>query len=276
MDQLSDSKTEQVPIFSFANGELGTMSNAFIRLIEKVTGQPLIKQLYLDYVDDNRPPEMFWRDALERLSISVELKKEAEAMIPKTGRLLIIANHPFGVIDGIALCALVSSVRQDYKIITHRVLRQAPAVMNNILPIDFDEDEKALRNNLETRRDAMRHLKDDGAVIIFPAGAISLAPRLVDKAIDSEWKTFVGKMASVPNTTIMPFYFEGKNSMMFQIARRISLTLGYSLMFREIKKRMGSTMPVTMRPPVQSDDLIAFGDRSQITEHLRRLTYAEI
>lgn len=276
MDQLSDNKTEQVPIFSFANGELGTMSNAFIRLIEKVTGQPLIKQLYLDYVDDNRPPEMFWRDALERLSISVELKKEAEAMIPKTGRLLIIANHPFGVIDGIALCALVSSVRQDYKIITHRVLRQAPAVMNNILPIDFDEDEKALRNNLETRRDAMRHLKDDGAVIIFPAGAISLAPRLVDKAIDSEWKTFVGKMASVPNTTIMPFYFEGKNSMMFQIARRISLTLGYSLMFREIKKRMGSTMPVTMRPPVQSDDLIAFGDRSQITEHLRRLTYAEI
>ncbi|MGC6536879.1 MAG: lysophospholipid acyltransferase family protein [Candidatus Puniceispirillaceae bacterium] len=276
MDQLSDSKTEQVPIFSFANGELGTMSNAFIRLIEKVTGQPLIKQLYLDYVDDNRPPEMFWRDALERLSISVDLKKEAEAMIPKTGRLLIIANHPFGVIDGIALCALVSSVRQDYKIITHRVLRQAPAVMNNILPIDFDEDEKALRNNLETRRDAMRHLKDDGAVIIFPAGAISLAPRLVDKAIDSEWKTFVGKMASVPNTTIMPFYFEGKNSMMFQIARRISLTLGYSLMFREIKKRMGSTMPVTMRPPVQSDDLIAFGDRSQITEHLRRLTYAEI
>ena len=276
MDQVSDSKTEQVPIFSFANGELGTMSNAFIRLIEKVTGQPLIKQLYLDYVDDNRPPEMFWRDALERLSISVDLKKEAEAMIPKTGRLLIIANHPFGVIDGIALCALVSSVRQDYKIITHRVLRQAPAVMNNILPIDFDEDEKALRNNLETRRDAMRHLKDDGAVIIFPAGAISLAPRLVDKAIDSEWKTFVGKMASVPNTTIMPFYFEGKNSMMFQIARRISLTLGYSLMFREIKKRMGSTMPVTMRPPVQSDDLIAFGDRSQITEHLRRLTYAEI
>ena len=276
MDQLSDSKTEQVPIFSFANGELGTMSNAFIRLIEKVTGQPLIKQLYLDYVDDNRPPEMFWRDALERLSISVDLKKEAEAMIPKTGRLLIIANHPFGVIDGIALCALVSSVRQDYKIITHRVLRQAPAVMNNILPIDFDEDEKALRNNLETRRDAMRHLKDGGAVIIFPAGAISLAPRLVDKAIDSEWKTFVGKMASVPNTTIMPFYFEGKNSMMFQIARRISLTLGYSLMFREIKKRMGSTMPVTMRPPVQSDDLIAFGDRSQITEHLRRLTYAEI
>ena len=276
MDQLSDSKTEQVPLFSFANGELGTMSNAFIRLIEKITGQPLIKQLYLDYVDDNRPPEMFWRDALERLSISVDLKKEAEAMIPKTGRLLIIANHPFGVIDGIALCALVSSVRQDYKIITHRVLRQAPAVMNNILPIDFDEDEKALRNNLETRRDAMRHLKDDGAVIIFPAGAISLAPRLVDKAIDSEWKTFVGKMASVPNTTIMPFYFEGKNSMMFQIARRISLTLGYSLMFREIKKRMGSTMPVTMRPPVQSDDLIAFGDRSQITEHLRRLTYAEI
>ena len=273
LEKVSDSPSEQVPIFSFANAELGAFSNAFIRLIEKVTGQPLIKKLYLDYVDENRPPQHFWTDALERLKIRVSLKKETEQDIPETGRLLIIANHPFGVIDGVALCSMVAKVRTDYKIITHRVLRQAPAVMGNILPIDFDEDEKALRNNLQTRKDAMTHLKNGGAVIIFPAGAISLSPHLVDKAIDTEWKTFVGKMASLPDTLIMPFYFEGRNSLLFQVARRISLTLGYSLMFREIRRRMGSRLPVIMRKPIHSQELASFKDRTQITDYLRRRTY---
>ena len=268
-----DDANRQEPIFSFANAELGPISNGCIRIIERLTGQRLIKRLYLDYVDENRPDELFWQDALKRLKIRLNLKKEDGATIPEKGRLLIIANHPFGVIDGVALCAMVSEVRSDYRILTHRVLRQAPSVMDNILPIDFDEDEKALRNNLKTRKDAVTHLKDGGAVIIFPAGAISLAPRVVDKAIDTEWKKFVAKMASVPDTTVLPFYFEGKNSVLFQIARRISQTLGYSLMFREIKRRMGTILPVIMRKPISSDQLAQFDDRGKMTDYLRRATY---
>ena len=269
----SDRANQQEPIFSFANAELGPFANACIRIIERLTGQRLIKRLYLDYVDENRPDKLFWQDALKRLKINVILKKDGDIEIPKTGRLLIIANHPFGVIDGVALCAMVSEVRDDYRILTHRVLRQAPAVMNNILPIDFDEDEKALRNNLQTRKDAVTHLKQGGCVIIFPAGAISLAPKLIDKAIDTDWKKFVAKMASVPDTIVQPFYFEGRNSLLFQCARRISQTLGYSLMFREIKRRIGSRLPVTMREPISSDALRQFDDRGEMTDYLRRATY---
>ena len=271
--QIRQDRNENEPIFSFANAELGPISNACIRLIEHLTGQQLIKRLYLDYVDEKRPDAMFWRDALTRLKIKLDVKKDSECEIPKTGRLLIIANHPFGVIDGVALCAMVSEARSDYRILTHRVLRQAPAVMHNILPIDFDEDEKALLNNLQTRKDAVSHLKDGGAVIIFPAGAISLSPKIVDKAVDTDWKKFVAKMASVPDTTIMPFYFEGKNSALFQLARRISQTLGYALMFREIKKRIGTKLPVIMRKPIQSDALNQFESRSDMTDYLRRMTY---
>ena len=269
----SDIKNQQEPIFSFANAEMGPISNACIRAIERLTGQRLIKRLYLDYVDENRPDSMFWRDALDRLKINLIVKKDGDSDIPKTGRLLIVANHPFGVIDGVALCAMVSEVRSDYRILTHRVLRQAPAVMDNILPIDFDEDEKALRNNLQTRKDAVSHLKEGGCVIIFPAGAISLAPKIIDNAVDTEWKKFVAKMASVPDTTVLPFYFEGKNSFLFQFARRISQTLGYSLMFREIKRRIGSRLPVIMRQPISSNDLAVFDDRSKMTDFLRRATY---
>ncbi|MBL6595539.1 MAG: lysophospholipid acyltransferase family protein [Candidatus Puniceispirillum sp.] len=269
--------TDAHPIFSFSNGEMGAISNHLIRSIEKITGQPRIRKLYFDYVNEDLPTQNFWSDALQRLDISISLTRSTiggiPASIPATGRVLAIANHPYGVIDGLALCALMANVRHDYKIITHRVLRQAPAVMDKILPIDFDETEAALASNLKTRADATKHLKDGGAVIIFPAGAISLAPNFIGNAIDAEWKTFAAKLAQVPNTTTIPFYFDGRNTLLYQMARRVSVTLGYSLMFREICKKMGHSISICMRQPIHASTLSKFGTRTEVTEYLRRCTY---
>ena len=264
------------PIFSFANGEMGPLASGFIRAMEKVTGQPKIKKLYFDYVEDERPREMFWTDALKRLNITYQAKKERGANIPNIGPVLVIANHPFGVIDGLVLCAMMSEIRQDYKIITHQVLRQAPAVMDKILPIDFAETETALATNLETRREAHRHLKNDGAVIIFPAGGISLSPNLIGPAFDSEWKTFAAKLAQTKNTIIVPFFFEGRNSVIYQMARRLSVTLGYSLMFREICKQMNRQVNVTVRTPLNSQDLNQFATRNDMIDFLRQRTYGQV
>lgn len=263
------------PIFSFANGEMGPVASGFIRAMEKVTGQPKIKKLYFDYVDDERPSELFWTDALERLNISYNLHNEAKAQIPRTGRLLIVANHPFGVIDGLVLCSMLSKIRDDYRIITHQVLRQAPAVMDKILPIDFAETPAALATNLNTRTEAQKFLKSGGAVIVFPAGGISLAPNFIGPAFDVEWKTFAAKLAQQQDTTVIPFFFHGRNSVLYQMARRMSVTLGYSLMFREICKQMNSEVQVTMRAPIQSDALSALTTRQEIIEFLRNRTYGE-
>lgn len=263
------------PIFSFANGEMGPVASGFIRAMEKVTGQPKIKKLYFDYVDDERPSELFWTDALERLNISYNLHNEATAQIPRTGRLLIVANHPFGVIDGLVLCSMLSKIRDDYRIITHQVLRQAPAVMDKILPIDFAETPAALATNLNTRTEAQKFLKSGGAVIVFPAGGISLAPNFIGPAFDVEWKTFAAKLAQQQDTTVIPFFFHGRNSVLYQMARRMSVTLGYSLMFREICKQMNSEVHVTMRAPIQSDVLSALTTRQEIIEFLRNRTYGE-
>jgi putative hemolysin len=263
------------PIFSFANGEMGPVASGFIRAMEKVTGQPKIKKLYFDYVDDERPSELFWTDALERLNISYNLHNEAMAQIPRNGRLLIVANHPFGVIDGLVLCSMLSKIRDDYRIITHQVLRQAPAVMDKILPIDFAETPAALATNLNTRTEAQKFLKSGGAVIVFPAGGISLAPNFIGPAFDVEWKTFAAKLAQQQDTTVIPFFFHGRNSLLYQMARRMSVTLGYSLMFREICKQMNSEVHVTMRAPIQSDALSALTTRQEIIEFLRNRTYGE-
>ena len=200
------------PIFSFADAEMGPIASHIIRSVEKISGQPKIRKLYFDYVDADLPAANFWSDALDRLGITIDLSKEDGAFIPAHGPVVAVANHPYGVIDGLVLCSLMSQVRSDYKIITHRVLRQAPATKDMILPIDFDETEIALATNFETRIAATQHLKNDGAVIIFPAGSISLAPKLVGDAYDIEWKSFAAKLATHRNTVTVPFLFDGRNS----------------------------------------------------------------
>ena len=145
--------------------------------------------------------------------------------------------------------------------------------MDKILPIDFDETEAALATNIETRQQAAEYLRDGGAVIIFPAGAISLAPMLIGDAYDNEWKTFAAKLAMQPDTVTVPFLFDGQNSLLFQAARKVSLTLAYSLMFREICKLMGSTVSLTMRRPIHADELKGLGNRKAVTQHLRDRTY---
>jgi len=275
MTMTTAPKETSSPIFSFANGELGPLSSALIRGIEKVTGQPLIKKIYLDYVNDDRPDHLFWQDAVDRLQLKVNLHHDLGAHIPKTGRLLVIANHPFGVIDGLILCSEISKIRQDYKIITHQVLRQAPAVMHQILPIDFDTTEDALKTNMETRRGAIQQIHDGGVVILFPSGAISLPKKIIGPAADAEWKTFAAKLALIEDTTVLPVFFNGQNSLSYVLARRMSQTLGYSLMFREICRRIGTTVDVQIRKPITPDLLKAFTNRNDVTAYLRACTYGE-
>lgn len=268
-------ENNHTPIFSFADGEMGPISNAFIRGLERFTGQPKIKNIYLDYVNDDRPGHLFWQDAVARLKLDVNLSFEDGAHIPETGRLLVVANHPFGVIDGLILCSELSKVRHDFKIITHQVLRQAPAVMHQILPINFEESEAALRTNMQTRKDATKQVEDGGALVLFPAGAISLADKVIGPARDAEWKTFGAKLASIENTTILPVFFDGQNSLSYMFARKISQTLGYSLMFHEICRRIGTTVDVKIRKPITSDELKQFDNRNAIINHLRDITYGQ-
>ena len=95
--------------------------------------------------------------------------------------MIIVANHPFGVVDGVTMCSLLTKVRQDYKLITHKVLCQAEAVKENIIPIDFAQTKTALATNIQSRKDAENVLNQDGVILIFPSGEISTKPKLKSK-----------------------------------------------------------------------------------------------
>jgi len=188
--------------FTFATSEVNKLGQNFIKITELCTGKLKLKSLYDQYLKENNPPENFWHDALKKLQLNIISHYHSNIGIPKYGRLVVVANHAFGVVDGLTICSQISKVRQDYKLITHKVLRQAEAVKEKIIPIDFTQSKEAILSNIQARKEAENLLNNNGVIILFPAGAISTKEKLKrkEKAVDSEWKQFTSRLAIADST----------------------------------------------------------------------------
>jgi putative hemolysin len=261
------------PTFSYASDEVSAFSQKIIRGVEKITGQPRIRRLYEDYTRLGRPPELFWDDAIAALNLRVEVVRGTIRALARSGPQIVIANHPFGVIDGIIICQLVSQVRSDYKVMTHSILYQAPEVRRHIIPIDFSGSEGALAHNIGSRREAHRVLADGGVVIVFPAGAVATAKSLRGPAIDKPWGSFTAQLALRSSADVLPVFFSGQNSRLYQLASQVNLTLKLSLLFHEVRNKMGRRFPVAIGKPIPNSLIRAIGDLPAITDYLKAATF---
>ena len=230
--------------FTFASAEVNLFSQQFIKLIELFTGKIKLKKLYDQYLLENNPPENFWNDAIKKLKFNLLTNYEEGSYIPKSGRLIIVANHAFGVADGVSLCSVISNIRQDYKMITHKVLRQADAVKDKIIPIDFSPNREAMLANIDARKEAEIVLKNDGVIVMFPSGQIATKDnlKLKTKAHDGDWKQFVSKLIVKTKSPVLPSYFEGQNSQLYHIANKMGQTFRYSLLMHELTRKIGDTI----------------------------------
>ena len=261
--------------FTFASTEVSPLGRAIIKITELSTGKLKLKKLYDQYLNENRPPELFWHDAVDKLKIKIDLHFLEKDPIPKTGRLIIVANHAFGVADGVIMGYLLTKVRQDYKLITHKVLRQAEAIKEKIIPFDFEKNKEALKNNIQSRKDAERVLLNEGVIMIFPSGAIATKNKIKKniKAIESNWKMFTAKLALKTKSPVLPIFFEGQNSDLFHIANKMGQTFRYSLMMYELKRKIGETIGVHVGQLIKFDEIESIGDIKEITFYLRKKTY---
>ncbi|PPR47346.1 MAG: hypothetical protein CFH19_00595 [Alphaproteobacteria bacterium MarineAlpha5_Bin9] len=261
--------------FTFASTEVSPLGRAIIKITELSTGKLKLKKLYDQYLNENRPPELFWHDAVDKLKIKIDLHFLEKDPIPKTGRLIIVANHAFGVADGVIMGYLLTKVRQDYKLITHKVLRQAEAIKEKIIPFDFEKNKEALKNNIQSRKDAERVLLNEGVIMIFPSGAIATKNKIKKniKAIESDWKMFTAKLALKTKSPVLPIFFEGQNSDLFHIANKMGQTFRYSLMMYELKRKIGETIGVHVGQLIKFDEIESIGDIKEITFYLRKKTY---
>jgi putative hemolysin len=263
-------------LFSYATASDPPVKRGIIRLVEKATGQPKLKKLYVENQRYPRSDESFWQAAVRSLALDVRYDPASLETIPKTGPVVIVANHPYGVLDGIVISWLVEKVRSDFVVLTNAVLMRANEVRDFILPIDFSGTEEALATNLKTRAAARAQLDRGGAVVVFPAGAVSTAPDRLGRlpAVDARWQPFVGQLIQRARATVVPIWFGGQNGRLFQIASHVSATLRLSLIFHEVKARIGAVLPVAVGAPIPFESISHIKDRQVLVDELRVRTYS--
>jgi putative hemolysin len=261
--------------FSYAAPEDPRFKRLIIRLIERMSGQPYLKSLYDEHRTNPLPGESFWDAAVRMLELKLVYNETELAKWPKTGPLVVVSNHPSGVLDGVVISHLVAKVRHDFRVLTNSVLYRAEEAREFMLPIDFSETEEALKTNLKSRAEAKAHLLKGGCLVIFPAGGVSTTPTVWHKrAIDAEWKTFTARLITQAKAPVAPVFFAGQNSRLFQVASHVSMTLRLSLIFKEVHDRIGSELHIRVGAPVPFENLPAMGDRHAFMNQLREMTYA--
>ncbi len=263
-------------LFSYANPEDSLVKRSLIRLIEKATGQADLKRLYIENQRARRPAESFWAAAVRSLGLNVLFDERALQALPRSGPLVVVANHPYGVLDGIVISWLIEKLRGDFVVLTNAVLWRAPEVRDYVLPIDFSATPEALAMNVNSRAAARAQLDRGGAVIVFPAGGVSTTPDRLGRypAVDARWQPFVGQLIQRSKAAVAPIWFAGQNGRLFQIASHISLTLRLSLIFHEVKSRIGGSVPVVIGAPIAFAELSAIKDRQALADFLFARTYA--
>ncbi len=265
----------EIPDITYASPEDPKFKTILIRSIERLTGKRKMERLYEGLLDQHeREMVTFWEAALTQLQVQLEFNEEQLARIPKTGPILFIANHPFGVLDGLIICHLASKARENFKILINRALCQVDLVESNMLPIDFAETKEAMMINISSKKKAIETMRQNGAIVIFPAGGISTSTNAFGKAIDLEWKLFAGKLIQQTKATVVPVYFHGQNSRIFQIASQFSLTLRLSLIIREVNRKIGKKVFFTIGDPIPYQELEGIKGRKELLHHLREVTYS--
>ena len=259
--------------FSYSRPDQRWLNRSLIRLVERLSGQPHLEQLYRDWAANPPQGENIFAAATRLLAIDVDIDPVAWRRVPREGPVLFVANHPFGVIDGLLLGDLATRVRPDTKIMTHSLLCQIPEAREFLLPVDFGGTPEAAQTSAMTRRRCVEWLRNGHGVAIFPAGSVSTAPSpLRGPAVDAAWHVFAAKLALMPGVTVVPVCFQGENSRLFQIASHLHYALRVALLFRESHRRSGTRISVAIGEQVTAEELSTLGPREQVIRELRRRT----
>jgi putative hemolysin len=227
-----------------------------IRSIEWMTGKLTLLRLIRAFERKGAPfGPPFWPAAIAHMGIRIETPADEIARIPATGPVVVAANHPSGVVDGMIMAEIVNRVRSDFKILTRSLLTGIPEVEQFMIPVPFPHEENAREMGLKMREDTMAHLRGGGAIILFPAGRVAHSETFFGPAVEGEWNVFTHKMVRGSGATIVPMKFEGQNSRAYMIANLLSATLRQGLLLHEIKRGLNRPSRPFIGEPIPASAL---------------------
>jgi putative hemolysin len=257
------------PELTYANPTDGPLKRCTIQTIERLVGRdyfvPLYERWQTEYVAGGG---RVIGPMLELIDVKLEVTGTWPPALDPTAPLVIVANHPYGIVDGIAALSLAESLGRPFRVLINKDLMKIPEIRPYSLPIDFTETRAAQEENIRTRHEALRLLRAGATIVVFPAGGVATSPTTFGRAVDLPWKTFTARMIQAARAQVLPIYFAGQCRPLFHFVSKFSLTLRLSLMIAELRRRVGTTLEATVGPVVPFDELNGQKDRLLLMNEL--------
>ena len=259
---------------SYAGSAATRTGRAMIRLMENASGRMALIRRADGYRDDIAEGADFWTVMADRYGVTLDVVGGALENIPRHGPLIVIANHPYGILDGLMMGLVLARTRGDFRILANDVFKGDDRLNRAILPVSFAQTKAAQRTNITTRKTALDYLGTGGAIGVFPGGTVSTGARPFSHPLDPGWRGFTARMVARSGAIVVPVFFDGHTSRMFQLASHLHPTLRLGLLINEFRKRVDSAVRVVIGEPIGRDILDPLAHQPKAAmDFLRKATY---
>ena len=247
-----------------------------IRSVERLSGRNYFVPYYEIWQRDVIPAGgPIIGPALDLIDVSVDIASgQWPPALDNNAPLIVVANHPYGILDGLGTLSLAERVGRPYRVLINNDLMKVPEIRPYSLPIDFAPTREAQATNIQTRNEALRLLSEGTTIVVFPGGGVSTSPTTFGKAVDLPWKTFTARMIQSSKAQVLPLYFEGQCSPLFQWVSKWSATLRLSLIIREFRTRVGQPLSVHVGDVIPYATCAEYKDRKALINMLCERVHA--
>ncbi|GAB6125970.1 lysophospholipid acyltransferase family protein [Humidesulfovibrio idahonensis] len=207
--------------------------------------------------------------ALAELRVGSDIAEADLKHVPASGPLVVVSNHPFGVVEGLVLAKLLLTIRPDVKILANHLLSAIPEMRPMLIEIDAFGGQGARTRNMAGLRAALSWLKKGGVIVAFPAGevaSLALAKRMV---ADPPWQRGVAALVRKAGAPVLPVFFEGRNGALFQAAGLVHPRLRTLLLPRENLGQCGHSLRLAMGAPIAPEKLAAIATDEEASAYMR-------
>jgi putative hemolysin len=253
----------------------------FAKTMFKVVKRPLEKILSMDELNHT-----YWkvpRDAeaddrhfsiklLESMNVRYEITDKDLLKIPKEGRVVVVANHPFGGIEGVIMGALLKTVRPDTRIMANFLLERIPELRDIFIFVNPFGSKSAVRANINAMKSTLEHLEGGGALGVFPAGEVAHMKWSNREITDPEWSESIARIIRKTESPVLPMYFNGFNGMIFQLAGLIHPRLRTAMLPKEFVNKVDTKIEIRIGKLIPYNKIKSFESEGEAINYLRQRT----
>ena len=259
---------------SYAHSAQSKLGRAIIRCLENATGRSALLSRSPNLRTNVHSTQNLWHSIMEGYGVTIDIMQGELGDIPVDQPFIVVANHPYGILDGLVMGSVLAQSGTNFKIIANDIFNKAREISDKILPISFKNTREAISLNLRTRKNAITHLSHGGAIGIFPGGTVSTSSKLFSQPADPSWRSFTAKMIFKSNALVVPIFFDGNTSRIFQLASHLHPNIRAGLLLREFKLRLDKPVRIVIGKPIPRCRMDLFkNDSRKIMDFLRLETY---